>query len=726
MKERELQILISMRDEFSKKLTGIESSLKKTSDSAVTSTGKMTTAFINAQVALGLLEQGGKMVIAFFKESITASMEASREMQQVATNINNAGFAYDKLAPKIKLAGERAIQMGFDDEESAQSISKLLLITKDYSQAIALNNLAMDLSRNKGVSLTEATSSLAMVLQGQGARALVQYGLSFKDGSTSAEILIQLQEKLKNSTTGFASTSSGQLAVLQVQWKNIKEEVGDKLMPKVIEFFAIIENNQDTITALAKGLADVGLAGAWVAKQFVASGKAIAYQIGQAKLSVMEATNKSVLGTVLGNVGIAGWSPFKNVGKKEDTEAIKQQKLVVDELAKSLVELEDGTGNASVPKKTIEDIKKQMEKEQKALADIVNKSTKTTEAQTALEDLKKSVEDASDAYGDLDKTVSSTLIDLKAEHMDAVTSMQKDIDRVNASLKDLAKTYRTDLAGAMDTYTNASKDNTKSVAGAIVANEEAIATLQANISGGKMNKDDRRLAEAELATRLQAEIDNATLITSLADEIKAIKDYNALSELNQAVADFNTKQALAQQEYSANVARITAEYNTKKLALRNELNDIRDKQDAEEVLYDSKVKYINDAQALGFSVNKEYALANLKVTAEQVKAEIAYYAELAKAISNARSGNATKFSLIKDDISGIAIPKTTSVKDVIITPQGNYSTHPDDYIIATKTPGNLGKGAITININTMIGNREFAEEMGNKIIKQLQLQGQLS
>lgn len=38
----------------------------------------------------------------------------------------------------------------------------------------------------------------------------------------------------------------------------------------------------------------------------------------------------------------------------------------------------------------------------------------------------------------------------------------------------------------------------------------------------------------------------------------------------------------------------------------------------------------------------------------------------------------------------------TSVHDMILTPQGNFSTDPDDYIIASKNPSTLGKGSATV------------------------------
>lgn len=57
----------------------------------------------------------------------------------------------------------------------------------------------------------------------------------------------------------------------------------------------------------------------------------------------------------------------------------------------------------------------------------------------------------------------------------------------------------------------------------------------------------------------------------------------------------------------------------------------------------------------------------------------------------------------KNAISANEAFKTTKVNDAIITPSGNViSTHPDDYLIATKTPQTLvGSGAPTINFSVI-------------------------
>jgi hypothetical protein len=48
-----------------------------------------------------------------------------------------------------------------------------------------------------------------------------------------------------------------------------------------------------------------------------------------------------------------------------------------------------------------------------------------------------------------------------------------------------------------------------------------------------------------------------------------------------------------------------------------------------------------------------------------------------------------------------------SVNDLIVTPQGTWSTHPDDYIIATKRPETIGSGG-GVQMNVKIVNNAGA------------------
>jgi hypothetical protein len=107
--------------------------------------------------------------------------------------------------------------------------------------------------------------------------------------------------------------------------------------------------------------------------------------------------------------------------------------------------------------------------------------------------------------------------------------------------------------------------------------------------------------------------------------------------------------------------------------------------------------------------------------------------KVANAIERVREGIASiggkVGSAVKNTASSIwsGAKNIVGVNDAIIAPNGNIiSTHPDDYLIATKNPQSLGGGSITINIDTMVGDDRFAEEVGNRIIKVLALQNQLA
>lgn len=70
-----------------------------------------------------------------------------------------------------------------------------------------------------------------------------------------------------------------------------------------------------------------------------------------------------------------------------------------------------------------------------------------------------------------------------------------------------------------------------------------------------------------------------------------------------------------------------------------------------------------------------------------------------------------------------------SVNDAIITPNGNViSTHPDDYLIATKTPGSLGKSAapiINLNIQNNTGSQVQIKQTRNEANGQINIEAVL-
>ncbi len=96
-----------------------------------------------------------------------------------------------------------------------------------------------------------------------------------------------------------------------------------------------------------------------------------------------------------------------------------------------------------------------------------------------------------------------------------------------------------------------------------------------------------------------------------------------------------------------------------------------------------------------------------------------------KQIGAGIKGGATKVGDFLIDKVGGGINKALGINDGIVQNGQIITTHPDDYIIATKTPETLGGGGgknINININGAVFSRESALMLGDIIIGELRTQ----
>jgi hypothetical protein len=246
-----------------------------------------------------------------------------------------------------------------------------------------------------------------------------------------------------------------------------------------------------------------------------------------------------------------------------------------------------------------------------------------------------------------------------------------------------------------------------SMAEEIVSNEERIAEIQTQLAGEVEKKKAIEL-QKELDARLLAEETNKAFIEQFATEIAEAKRVAGLTDLERSIEEYNSRRALA-----------TQEYNEKLATLNSEIKAVKQAQKDEEKMYREKTEFISEQLKSAEARHAQSMQANLLTTAKTVEKEIEYYKRLAVAIDAVRGSN-TAGSMNRN------LGKVEKVNDAIIAPNGNViSTHPDDYLIATKNPQALAGGGLTININTMIGDDAYAEELGNRIIRVLALQSQL-
>lgn len=229
MEQSTLQILLQLKDEASAALKTASSKIGTAFDET---RGKLN-AFGDAvgtafKVATGLVIAAGAAITAFGISCIKSFGESQVAMARVDATLKSMGASALKNRDAILKAADAAVRLGFDDEDAAESITKLYQRTGNLTQAMKLNQTAMDLARAKNIALSEATALVGQVLSGNG-RLLKQYGIEISDTLTPLEALKQLQAQVTGQSEAFANTLQGKLGILSISFSNLKEKIGEAL-----------------------------------------------------------------------------------------------------------------------------------------------------------------------------------------------------------------------------------------------------------------------------------------------------------------------------------------------------------------------------------------------------------------------------------------------------------------------------------------------------------------
>jgi hypothetical protein len=510
----ELDIVIKAIDEASDQLKKIAANgsdamkqVSSSSDKAKESNESLTSSVFKATAAWDLFKEGVNIAKDFIMDSIGEYAHASETMAQVAVNVKNAGYSYEALKPRMEEYSANALAMGFQNETTSASLSKLLLITGDYSQAQALTNLAMDLARNKNISLEQATTSLAQVIQGAGGRALMQYGLSFKTGASAAEILTELQDKLKGSTEAFAASTGGKLEIMQTQWNEMKQAVGEQFAPVVNELFVSFEKNLPEITKDVKTVTEVLVA--------LAKTTAAVFDTIPDTLKAVSAGFNSLTDSLnlTSNDAVRAALAHRKVA-----EATTETKKATNDLSGSLAGVGDNSGKAQV-----EMIKH---------AEVVKKLGAT--------------------YDKLRQDSVTDLADMADSFRDKMKTIQDSIASTTKAISDLT-----------DSYNQAKTSDAENIADKIVASERKIADLKTQIQNASSGDQQLRL-QKELEAE-QANYDSSLSYRQAnANTVAAAETRANKTDLQRAIDTYTAKRQLDDKAYQDKLASLQKQLQDEK------------------------------------------------------------------------------------------------------------------------------------------------------------------
>jgi len=190
-----------------------------------------------ANAVSGFVSQLGDAAQAYRDDQVS--------QQKLATALKNNVPAWNGSTDAVEAYASAQQRLGFQDDDIRASISQLIGITHDQTEAMQLNSLAQDLARAKGLDLAQATDLVTKAHEGNG-KALKALGIDIGDAKTAAELLDAVQQNVSGSAEAWAETAEGRTAVQQAKQAEAWEKIG-----------AVVSRITDAVLPLATAALEV-------------------------------------------------------------------------------------------------------------------------------------------------------------------------------------------------------------------------------------------------------------------------------------------------------------------------------------------------------------------------------------------------------------------------------------------------------------------------------------
>jgi hypothetical protein len=296
---------------------------------------------------------GAYTVERLVRSSMQAFMEQEKVLAGYSNALKNLGVSYQDIAPVIDKTTQKFIDLGFQDNQTIEGLTKLTTALGNPAKALDALSIAADLARYKNMSISETSTLVAKAIAGN-SRAFADLGLKIDKTLTPMnafdKLLTQAKQKAGGAAEAYSKTLAGSLDIAAAKAENASEKLGGALAPSVqkladaalkylVPVFGLLADNITPLLALASALAAVAFA-------MKAVGGASAIMSGELALNPLFAGAVGATATYFGIKGlIAG---LKTVPSK-----IKNSAL-------SLVGMQMGipTGTITPTKTKEDDIKK--------------------------------------------------------------------------------------------------------------------------------------------------------------------------------------------------------------------------------------------------------------------------------------------------------------------------------------------------------------------------------
>jgi hypothetical protein len=189
--------------------------------------------------------------------TIAATKAAAEEEQQVARLngvLKTRGMLTDANTKAVEDQTAKMEGLAFADDQVRESLITATSFTKNFNDALKIQNVAADVAAAKGISLEEATSLVGKAYQGN-TKGLKGLGVEVKKGAKGMDALNAVTEKYKGSAEAASNTVSGKFTKAQIQMGNVMENFGAAFLPIASEGLSVLSDT--VLPAVAKGLEDL-------------------------------------------------------------------------------------------------------------------------------------------------------------------------------------------------------------------------------------------------------------------------------------------------------------------------------------------------------------------------------------------------------------------------------------------------------------------------------------
>lgn len=176
-----------------------------------------------------------KVASGWLRDAATNALEDEDSSRRLAIALRNTTHATKAQTAGVEeWISKQSLAFGFVDDKLRPALQRLAQVTGSVTAAQKLTSLAMSVAAGSGKSLEVVSAALAKAQAGN-MGALSRLGIRIKDAHGKAlsftKVIANMARTFKGQASAAAESARGRFARLSIQWDEMKEQLGNHMLP---------------------------------------------------------------------------------------------------------------------------------------------------------------------------------------------------------------------------------------------------------------------------------------------------------------------------------------------------------------------------------------------------------------------------------------------------------------------------------------------------------------